>query len=490
MGLLVLVFPAGRVDATHAVCTVPVSEIRLSEYLIKDDGGCVGGSSFKPDFSTIGSPPATGTFTFTAGPRPVSGGTYSCRLKTALKRFDGSDSGGRNCDLSSATATVNFGQSIKINWLWQTGDDTCSEDGDCEKLITVKSGSVPYSGTSPSPAPLVSPTPTTGLIPQAISSPAPTQQPTVSGPSRIAPAILTPANGTTLTGANRVDIRATEGSVVELRLQPSQNPSGTLHLGLVKVATGQTTVSYNWETKNTPNGRYKLYAVVTEPGNSQIIVGPVEVTLDNSAAAVVIAQKLTATPAPTTKPLATSQPVQMPTPAVAQSEIVTETIADIVFPSQFSSEQVKVDNNTKITKIENEITSTGEMTLKISGQTFSNKVITILIYSSPIVVTVKTDANGVWSYQLEKPLSPGKHIVYTVVPRVGGGKVRSEVSSFFISPVYAASTNNESLVLASATSDEPLKRFALITATVVAVGVAGLLLTFRFFKKKDTPLSK
>lgn len=462
---------------------------------------CPGNYTLTPSFDTQKRPPSRGTFTFKAPTAftapPQADGFYHCKIKV---KFNDPT---QVCDLKPFTSQVLAGATQILDFYFQ---NQCGGDGMCVATVKVRSptaSATPIPSLSPAIAPQLIPNPTIQPLPQTTSFPASTQQP-VSGASptssiRVAPAILNPTAGAVLTGLKKVDVRATEESTVELRLQPSIGPTGTLHLGLVKVATGQTTVSYNWETKNTPNGRYKLYAVVTEPGNSQIIVGPVEVTLDNSAAAVTIAQKVTVSPpAPITKPLTSpqppkttpSQPGQTPTPTIAQSEIVTETIADIVFPSQFNSAEVKVDNNTKITKVENEISSTGEVALKISGQTLPHKVITILIYSSPIVVTVKTDANGVWSYRLEKPLAAGKHIVYTVVPRVEGSKVRSEVTSFFISPVYAASTNNESLVLASATSDEPLKKFALITATVVAVGVASLLLTFRFFKKKEAPVSQ
>jgi len=53
--------------------------------------------------------------------------------------------------------------------------------------------------------------------------------------------------------------------------------------------------------------------------------------------------------------------------------------------------------------------------LKISGKALPNIYITVFIYSDPIVLTIKTDSNGDWSYTLDKPLEEGNHEVYVAV---------------------------------------------------------------------------
>jgi len=54
--------------------------------------------------------------------------------------------------------------------------------------------------------------------------------------------------------------------------------------------------------------------------------------------------------------------------------------------------------------------------IKLSGKGLPNSFVNIYIYSTlPIILTVKTDANGDWSYNLDKQLDDGEHEVYVAV---------------------------------------------------------------------------
>lgn len=53
--------------------------------------------------------------------------------------------------------------------------------------------------------------------------------------------------------------------------------------------------------------------------------------------------------------------------------------------------------------------------LKLEGEALPNTYITIYVYSDPIVLTVKTDADGNWSYILDKGVEDGEHQVYVAV---------------------------------------------------------------------------
>jgi hypothetical protein len=57
----------------------------------------------------------------------------------------------------------------------------------------------------------------------------------------------------------------------------------------------------------------------------------------------------------------------------------------------------------------------GKKHLKISGKATPNSFVTIYIHSDPIVLTVKTDADGNWSYILDRDLADGEHEVYVAV---------------------------------------------------------------------------
>ena len=63
--------------------------------------------------------------------------------------------------------------------------------------------------------------------------------------------------------------------------------------------------------------------------------------------------------------------------------------------------------------------------IEFKGRALPNSFITLYIYSSPVVVTVKTDDNGGWSYVLSKELEEGNHEVYAAVTD-NTGKVTSK----------------------------------------------------------------
>lgn len=292
------------------------------------------------------------------------------------------------------------------------------------------------------------------------------------------PAISIPTqNQGTLTGSQQIQIQAPQKSVVDLQLQTTSGSIGSLFVGRAKVDNSQGQTTLNWDSKNVPNGDYRLYGTI--PGEkTPLIVGPVPIKVDNSLSAV---KKLEALQS------SSSSAAMAP---LSPSDIVTATTKDIVFPSLFDPKKVPVKADTTIQKIANTKNTQRETVITFSGKAVPNTILTLLIYSEPIVVTVKTDANGVWSYNLDKPLSPGEHSAYIVVPQEGGVQIRSEVANFSIAPAYAASANSESLVLASTPEEHPLERFAFITALIVISGVALLLIVFRFKKVPSSDIEQ
>ncbi len=68
--------------------------------------------------------------------------------------------------------------------------------------------------------------------------------------------------------------------------------------------------------------------------------------------------------------------------------------------------------------------------LTLSGKATPNTIVSIYIYSDPIVVTTKTDENGDWVYEMQKPLEEGKHVAYALVKSEKSGFIRSSVLNF------------------------------------------------------------
>ena len=97
--------------------------------------------------------------------------------------------------------------------------------------------------------------------------------------------------------------------------------------------------------------------------------------------------------------------------------------------------------------------------------------------------------NGTWTYTLEKPLEPGKHTVYSIATKSSGDAVRSEVSQFIIATGSEASTNNESLILESASCSQATNKFIYATVFIITIGVIVLLILL-YIKMYYSPVRK
>ncbi|NVN96915.1 hypothetical protein HXX01_01575 [Candidatus Nomurabacteria bacterium] len=75
--------------------------------------------------------------------------------------------------------------------------------------------------------------------------------------------------------------------------------------------------------------------------------------------------------------------------------------------------------------------------IAFKGVALPNSFITIYIYSTPIMVTVKTDKNGEWNYTLDKELENGKHTVYTATVNNTGNIVAKSTPFTFVKTAEA-----------------------------------------------------
>ena len=69
----------------------------------------------------------------------------------------------------------------------------------------------------------------------------------------------------------------------------------------------------------------------------------------------------------------------------------------------------------KVDKIERVKRDDGQGVTRLSGQALPNALITVYVFSDPIVVVVQTDNQGNWSYDLEQDLADGEHEAYVAV---------------------------------------------------------------------------
>lgn len=86
---------------------------------------------------------------------------------------------------------------------------------------------------------------------------------------------------------------------------------------------------------------------------------------------------------------------------------------------------------TKITSASEDILAAVETGAVFEGKAFPNSFVVLYIYSTPLVVTVRTDANGNWIYVLDRELNDGNHLAYVAtVDNSGKIVARSEATPF------------------------------------------------------------
>lgn len=119
-----------------------------------------------------------------------------------------------------------------------------------------------------------------------------------------------------------------------------------------------------------------------------------------------------------------------------------------------------------------------ELTLK--GKALPNSFVTLYIFSEPIVVTVKTNASGEWSYTLDKELPDGEHQIVSAITDGGGRILAKSVPLPFVKVAEAVTVGNVELALPSA-NQEPgffsgisLYAFMMVIATALSLGFLSI----------------
>lgn len=119
----------------------------------------------------------------------------------------------------------------------------------------------------------------------------------------------------------------------------------------------------------------------------------------------------------------------------------------------------------------------------VSGKAFPNSTVSIYIFSEPLVLSAKTDANGVWTYYLRNPLDPGDHTAYVVARTEGGEEVRSELFNF---RVAAAAPGEEGSFIVEEGLGSALTQYLLVGAAFVLIAAVFLLGMFWLKTKRPS----
>ncbi|OGY25690.1 MAG: hypothetical protein A2Z11_04540 [Candidatus Woykebacteria bacterium RBG_16_43_9] len=114
-----------------------------------------------------------------------------------------------------------------------------------------------------------------------------------------------------------------------------------------------------------------------------------------------------------------------------------------------------------------------------------NSSLDLYFFSDPIVVTVDTDANGTWSYNLDVPLDSGEHVSY-IAAKNDGEAVRSEMFRFSVAQAEAADGREGGLIVKNTGFADQVNNYLVWVGGLILVGIAGLVSIVIYRNRKKT----
>lgn len=94
-----------------------------------------------------------------------------------------------------------------------------------------------------------------------------------------------------------------------------------------------------------------------------------------------------------------------------------------------------------------------------------------LFSANPIVVALATDANGVWRYDLDQPLSEGGHRALSVVKLSGREPIKSSSFPFAVARAAETGTREAGLIVVTGTAPRASRQYLSSAAIIVSLGV-------------------
>lgn len=149
---------------------------------------------------------------------------------------------------------------------------------------------------------------------------------------------------------------------------------------------------------------------------------------------------------------------------------------------------IRVGKVGPVTKISPEPEEDSFLT-EIAGRALPNSFITLFIYSSPTVVTIKTDADGDFVYTFDKELEDGRHDVYAAITDNDGEIIAQSNPFSFIKEAQAftpVDASNSEITLTGSPeviSNEPYKVVAGLG--ILALGLILIMLGITLRTKKE-----
>jgi len=124
----------------------------------------------------------------------------------------------------------------------------------------------------------------------------------------------------------------------------------------------------------------------------------------------------------------------------------------------------------------------------IRGKALPNSFVTIYVYSTPIIVTVKTNNSGEWEYTMNKELDNGKHIVYAATVNDTGKIIAKSSGSIFVKTAESAGLEDIANITPNTSIEKPgllsSNGIYFIIISIVGIFIIALLMT-GIISKKD-----
>lgn len=130
--------------------------------------------------------------------------------------------------------------------------------------------------------------------------------------------------------------------------------------------------------------------------------------------------------------------------------------------------------------------------LFLAGRALPNSYVTLYIFSTPIIVTIKADARGAWTYTLDKELPDGSHQAVSAITDEGGHILAKSEPLPFVKVAAAVSVGSNALLPSNETPGffTGASLYAFIAILVGLIGVAFSIIGFmvKGRTEQDAPL--
>jgi hypothetical protein len=151
----------------------------------------------------------------------------------------------------------------------------------------------------------------------------------------------------------------------------------------------------------------------------------------------------------------------------------------------------KIYNVTRVELVDENgesISSTTQSTQKrvrLTGTGLPNSFITVYVFSTPVIVTVKTDSRGEWTYTLDKELEDGEHEIH-VATVDNSGKILAKSNAIPFTQTASAASIGGFVGIGdetdTGTGNFIQDNFLIVVIIIVLVGI---LITISLFGKKE-----